>query len=80
MEKQIEILKSQKLFYKSYTLKIPYNEKLEHRRPLCIERERDPLQILLVAMRCYAHYIMRAVSLSVIQHGIDLFDGIYSKY
>ena len=39
--------------------------KLEHRRPLCNERERDPLHILLVATRCYAHYIMRAVSLSV---------------
>ena len=50
---------------KNYTLEIPYNEKLEHRRPLCIERERDPLHILLVAMRCYAHYMMRAVSLSV---------------
>ena len=47
------------------TLEIPYNEKLEHRRPLCDERERDPLHILLVATRCYAHYIMRAVSLSV---------------
>ena len=44
------------------TLEIPYNEKLEHRRPLCIERERDPLHILLVAMRYYAHYLMRAVS------------------
>ena len=40
------------------TLEIPYNEKLEHRRPLCIERERDPLHILLVAMRCYAHYMI----------------------
>ena len=50
---------------KSCTLEIPYNEKLEYRRPLCIERERDPLCILLVAMRCYAHYMMRAVSLSV---------------
>ena len=47
------------------TLEIPYNEKLEHRRPLCNERERDPLHILLVATRCYAHYMMRAVSLSV---------------
>ena len=47
------------------TLEIPCNEKLEHRRPLCNERERDPLHILLVARRCYAHYIMRAVSLSV---------------
>ena len=51
-------------FY-SYTLDIPYNEKLEHRKLLCIERERDPLHILLVATRCYAHYIMHAVSLSV---------------
>ena len=47
------------------TLEIPYNEKLEHQRSLCIERERDPLHILLVSMRCYAHYMMRAVSLSV---------------
>ena len=47
------------------TLEIPYNEKLEHRRPLCIERERDPLHILLVAIRCYAHYMMRAISLTV---------------
>ena len=37
------------------TLEITYNEKLEHPRPLCIERERDPLHILLVDMRCYAH-------------------------
>ena len=55
--------KERKIFL--HTLEIPYNEKLEHRRTLCIERERDPLHILLVAMRCYAHYIMRAVSLSV---------------
>ena len=47
------------------TLEIPYNEKLEHRRPLCIERERDPLHILLIAMSCYAHYMTRAVILSV---------------
>ena len=47
------------------TLEIPYNKKLEHRRPLCIEREKDPLHILLVATRCHAHYMMRAVSLSV---------------
>ena len=38
------------------TLEIPYNEKLEHRRPLCIERERDPLHILLVAT-CFYFYI-----------------------
>ena len=48
-------------------VEIPYNEKLDHRRPLCIERDRYPLHILLVAMRCYAHYMMRAVSLSVMQ-------------
>ena len=47
------------------TLEIPYNEKLEHQRPLCIERERDPLHIRLFATRCYAYYMMRAVSLSV---------------
>ena len=47
------------------TVEIPYNEKLEHRRPLCNERERDPLHILLVATSYYAHHIMRAVSLSV---------------
>ena len=43
---------------KTTALEIPYNEKLEHRRPLCIESERDPLHILLVAMRWYAHYMM----------------------
>ena len=47
------------------TLEIPYNEKLKHQRPLFIERERGPLHILLVAMRCYAHYMTRAVSLSL---------------
>ena len=47
-----------------YILEIPYNEKLEHQRPLCIERERNPLHIIIVAMRCYAHYMMREVSLS----------------
>ena len=51
--------------YDVFTIEIPYNEKLEHRKPLCIEREGDPLHILLVAMRCYAHYMMRIVSLSV---------------
>ena len=35
----------------NHTLEIPYNEKLEHRSPLYIERERDPLHILLVATR-----------------------------
>ena len=54
-----------RFFRTSHTLEVPYNEKLEHRRPLCIERERDPLHILLVATRCYAYYMMRAVSVSV---------------
>ena len=49
----------------NYTLDIPYNEKLEHRRPLCIERERNPFHILLVAMCCYGHYTMRGVSPTV---------------
>ena len=47
------------------TLKIPTNEKFEHRSVLCNEWERGPLHTLLVAMRCYANYMMRAVSLSV---------------
>ena len=48
-----------------YTLEIPYNKKLEHRRPLYNERERDPLHILLVATRCYcALYDARSQSVS----------------
>ena len=61
MYRYVTVIKNQS----PYTLEIPCNENLEHRKPLCNKRERDPLHILLVAKRCYAHYIMRAVCLSV---------------